>query len=152
MCDLGEARSCVTLKDQTIHVGNSCVECAYRVNLKRHEIDRTRCDVECEVKNLVNFVVGFRLIFVACAKRVSSLAFRWEPYMTSGWQFQGGLDGRHVAIEFRRAFVPLSFPGKLHFEFASEVGFIQDLGEIGDDSVGCTLWVTLLEEVSNLEA
>ena len=35
VCVLGEARSCVTLKDQSIHVGNSqdknCVEC--KVNI-----------------------------------------------------------------------------------------------------------------------
>ena len=57
VCDLGEARSCATLKYQLIHVGNSCVECAYGVSSKRHEIDWTRHDVECEVEHLVNFKV-----------------------------------------------------------------------------------------------
>ena len=57
VCDLGEASLCATLKDQPIHVCNSYVECAYRVNSKRREIDRSRRDVECEVEHLVNFKV-----------------------------------------------------------------------------------------------
>ena len=60
VCDLGEARSCATLKDQSIHVGNSlgknCVECVHGVSSRGVRLVGLNMMSSAKL-NLVNFVV-----------------------------------------------------------------------------------------------